>query len=74
MRLAHGIGISLDDLVARTEGQSVPQPAATPAALARLLADLRKAKSGQEHADALLEKTIEVVTGMAGSIAAERQK
>ena len=74
MRLARGIGISLDDLVARTEGQSVQQPAAKPAALARLLADLRKAKSGQEHADELLEKTIEAVTGMAGSIAAERQK
>jgi len=49
MRLAHGVGISLDDLVARMEGRVSPASAIAVAARAKALASLKEAKTEHER-------------------------
>ncbi|MHB8147503.1 MAG: helix-turn-helix domain-containing protein [Vulcanimicrobiaceae bacterium] len=49
MRLARGIGISLDDLVARIEGLAPSVPTIAVAARAKALASMKKAKIENER-------------------------
>lgn len=62
VRLARGIGISLDDLVARSEGRASQRPAVAVTTGAKALASLQKAKVEHER----LGKTIEAASQVLG--------
>lgn len=63
MRLAHGIGISLDDLVARMEGRASPASAIAIAARAKALASLKEAKTEHERSGKAIDLAARALEG-----------
>ena len=64
MRLAHGIGISLDDLVARMEGRASPASAISVAARAKALASLKEAKTEHERSGKAIDAATRALDGV----------
>uniref|UniRef100_E6QWT0 HTH cro/C1-type domain-containing protein n=1 Tax=mine drainage metagenome TaxID=410659 RepID=E6QWT0_9ZZZZ len=64
MRLANGIGISLDDLVARMEGRASPASAIAVAGRAKALASLERAKIEHERSGKALDEAARALEGV----------